>query len=159
MFLDKDTFATVIASSPLVSIDLVVINHLGQALLGQRLNKPAKDDWFVPGGRIVKNESLADAFKRLTLDELGSQFSIDEATLLGPYDHFYRDCVFGDDICTHYVAIAYVLKLDHQLTNLPLHIQHAQYQWFDIDALLQAVHVHVHSKQYFIDINKRAQID
>ena len=159
MFLDIPTFTTVIASTPLVSIDLVVINHLGQALLGKRLNKPAQGDWFVPGGRIVKNESLANAFKRLTFDELGTEFTIDEASLLGPYDHFYQDCVFGDDVSTHYVAIAYVLNLKHELTDLPLHVQHAQYQWFDIDTLLNAKHVHAHSKQYFIDINKRAQRD
>lgn len=169
MFLDKQTFSTVIASTPLVSIDLVVINHLGQALLGKRLNKPAKDFWFVPGGRIVKNESLADAFKRLTRDELGTEFSIDQAALLGPYDHFYDDCVFSVDavsadaddnsVSTHYVAIAYVLKLEHELTDLPLNIQHAQYQWLDVDALLAAEHVHVHSKNYFIDINNLAQID
>lgn len=164
MFLDKQTFTTVIASTPLVSIDLVVINHLGLALLGKRLNKPAKDFWFVPGGRIVKNESLADAFKRLTRDELGAEFSISQAALLGPYDHFYDDCVFSSDsedngVSTHYVAIAYVLKLDHELTDLPLHIQHAQYQWLDVDSLLTAEHVHAHSKHYFIDINKLAQID
>ncbi|GGQ16648.1 GDP-mannose mannosyl hydrolase [Shewanella litoralis] len=159
MFLDKDTFATVIASSPLVSIDLVVINHLGQALLGKRLNKPAQDYWFVPGGRIVKNESIADAFKRLTSDELGTEFGITEASLLGPYDHFYDDCVFDNDVSTHYVAIAYVLKLKHELTALPLGIQHAHYQWFDIDALLMAEHVHIHSKNYFIDIKQHAKLD
>ncbi|MGI2110925.1 GDP-mannose mannosyl hydrolase [Shewanella frigidimarina] len=164
MFLDKQTFTTVIASTPLVSIDLVVINHLGQALLGKRLNKPAKNFWFVPGGRIVKNESLADAFKRLTRDELGIEFSIEQASLLGPYDHFYDDCVFSadavaDDDSTHYVAIAYVLKLEHELTDLPLNIQHAQYQWLDVDTLLAAEHVHVHTKNYFIDINNFAQID
>ncbi|MGE6567063.1 GDP-mannose mannosyl hydrolase [Shewanella vesiculosa] len=169
MFLDKQTFTTVIASTPLVSIDLVVINHLGQALLGKRLNKPAKDFWFVPGGRIVKNELLADAFKRLTRDELGTEFSISQASLLGPYDHFYDDCVFsadlvstdsdGDYVSTHYVAIAYVLKLTHELTDLPLNIQHAQYQWFDVDTLLAAEHVHVNSKNYFTAINNLAQID
>jgi colanic acid biosynthesis protein WcaH len=64
MFLEKDTFKTVIASTPLVSIDLVVTNQNGEALLGKRLNRPAKDFWFVPGGRILKEESLAAAFRR-----------------------------------------------------------------------------------------------
>ncbi|MFT5705975.1 MAG: colanic acid biosynthesis protein WcaH [Oceanospirillaceae bacterium] len=158
MFLDKDMFSTVIASTPLVSIDLIVINHLGQALLGKRLNKPAKDYWFVPGGRIVKNESLAEAFKRLTLNELGTEFDIKKASLLGPYDHFYDDNAFGDDFSTHYVAIAYVLELDRELTGLPLNIQHAQYQWLDIDRLLKAKLMHLHSKNYFIDINKLTPI-
>ena len=61
MFLDKSTFTTVIDSSPLVSIDLVVLDREGNVLLGERLNRPAQGYWFVPGGRITKNESLADA--------------------------------------------------------------------------------------------------
>lgn len=150
MFLDKETFTTVIKSTPLVSIDLVVKNKHGQALLGQRLNKPAKGFWFVPGGRILKDESMADAFKRLTLDELGQAFTIEQAELLGPFDHFYNDNVFGDEFSTHYVAIAYVLTLDTELKKLPLNVQHNSYQWFELDSLLTDDTVHQHTKNYFI---------
>ena len=162
MFLEQPTFSTVIASTPLVSIDLVVINANGQVLLGKRLNRPAKDFWFVPGGRILKNEPLAEAFKRLTRDELGQEFTIDQATLLGPFDHFYTDNVFSDfsdsvfsgnvsatDNTTHYVAIAYYLKLDSQLDNLPLAIQHGGYKWFDVLSLMIDDNVHIHTKWYF----------
>lgn len=149
MFLDQATFTTVIESTPLVSIDLVVINKQGQALLGQRLNRPAQGYWFVPGGRILKNEALADAFKRLTLDELGQTFTIEQASLLGPFDHFYDDYVFGDDVTTHYVAIAFILKLECELANLPLEVQHGGYQWFDVSNLLTDEKVHTHTKWYF----------
>lgn len=149
MFLDKETFSTVIESTPLVSIDLVVKNKQGEALLGERLNKPAKGDWFVPGGRILKNESLANAFKRLTLEELGQEFTIDKAELLGPFDHFYNDNVFGDEFSTHYVAIAYVLTLDDNLNSLPMNVQHGAYQWFTINDLMASKKVHTHTKLYF----------
>ncbi|PKG82541.1 GDP-mannose mannosyl hydrolase [Colwellia sp. 75C3] len=149
MFLDKNTFSTVIESTPLVSIDLVVINKQGQALLGERLNRPAKDFWFVPGGRILKDEAMADAFKRLTKDELGTEYSIEQAELLGPFDHFYTDNVFGDEFSTHYVAIAYILKLDQELDNLPMDIQHNGYRWFELDALKADEQVHLHTKWYF----------
>lgn len=154
MFLDKETFTTVINAAPLVSIDLVVLDSESNALLGERLNRPAKGFWFVPGGRIVKNESLADAFKRLTLDELGAEFRIADAQLLGPYDHFYEDFIFKDSdvnygVSTHYVAIAYVLKLTQPLLSLPLDIQHGDYRWFTIDELLTSTQVHKHSKWYF----------
>lgn len=149
MFLDQTTFSTVIESTPLVSIDLVVINAQGQALLGQRLNRPAKGYWFAPGGRILKNEALADAFKRLTRDELGQAFTIDQASLLGPFDHFYGDYVFGDDVTTHYVAIAFILKLECELGNLPLDVQHGGYQWVDIPLLMADDKVHAHTKWYF----------
>ncbi len=159
MFLDQATFSTVIASTPLVSIDLVVTNANGQVLLGQRLNRPAKNYWFVPGGRILKNESLANAFKRLTRDELGQELTIDQARLLGPFDHFYADNVFSDmltsgqittdDVSTHYVAIAFTLQLDGPLANLPLALQHGGYHWFDVPSLLADPKVHLHTKWYF----------
>jgi colanic acid biosynthesis protein WcaH len=151
MFLDKQTFSTVIASTPLVSIDLVVKNNRGQTLLGQRLNRPAKGFWFVPGGRILKNEALSTAFKRLTLDELGEEFNIEQASLLGPYDHFYDDNVFGDAFSTHYVAVAYVLVIDHELNHLPVDIQHGTYQWFDIASLAHNDEVHFNTKDYYLD--------
>ena len=150
MFLDKEIFSTVIESTPLVSIDLVIKNKRGEALLGQRLNRPAKNYWFVPGGRILKNEPLADAFKRLTLEELGQEFSLEQASLLAPFDHFYEDNVFGDDFSTHYVAIAYVLTLECALDKLPMNVQHDNYQWFNIDELMKLDEVHQHTKNYFI---------
>ena len=124
-------------------------NKQGQALLGQRLNRPAKNYWFVPGGRILKDESLSDAFNRLTLEELGTQLNIQAAELLGPYDHFYQDNVFNSDFSTHYVAIAYVVILDDELQALPLNLQHAGYQWFNVDELLTHDLVHSNTKNYF----------
>ena len=147
MFLSDKTFSTVLDSTPLVSIDLVVQNPQGQVLLGERKNRPAQGYWFVPGGRILKNESLEAAFKRLTQDELGQAFSITEARLQGPFDHFYTDSVFGDSPSTHYVAIAYRLNV-HSLANLPQE-QHSHYQWFDVDHLLNNERVHQHTKAYF----------
>jgi len=73
MYLDTKTFKTVIASTPLIAIDLIVVNERKEILLGKRLNQPAKNYWFVPGGRILKNETLDNAFKRLTLTELGKK--------------------------------------------------------------------------------------
>ena len=158
MFLDKETFTTVIDSTPLVSIDLVVLDSYGNALLGERLNRPAQGYWFVPGGRITKNESLADAFKRLTLEELGEAFSIADAELLGPYDHFYDDYVFGDEVSTHYVAIAYVLRLTQPLSKLPMDIQHGDYRWFSKTELLRSYSVHKHSKWYFETLHSQGKL-
>jgi colanic acid biosynthesis protein WcaH len=40
MYLDTATFATVIDSTPLVSIDLIVKNAEGEVLVGERVNRP-----------------------------------------------------------------------------------------------------------------------
>lgn len=60
--LDQSLFKTIVANTPLISIDLIIRNESGMALLGQRLNQPAQGYWFVPGGRIFKDENFSQAF-------------------------------------------------------------------------------------------------
>ncbi|MFQ3176207.1 MAG: colanic acid biosynthesis protein WcaH [Psychromonas sp.] len=147
MFLDETTFKTVIASSPLISIDLVVKNTKGEYLLGYRNNRPAQGFWFVPGGRILKNETMDDAFIRLCQDELGVSLTRQQAVFLGPFEHFYDDYVFGEDITTHYVVLGYALTIDIDLANLPQD-QHNQYAWFTANEMHLREDVHSHSKWY-----------
>lgn len=148
MFLDNNTFETVIDSTPLISIDLVVKNQQGQSLLGFRTNRPAQNYWFVPGGRIQKNESMKNAFTRLCQNELGLTYTIAQATFLGPYEHFYDDSVFGEHVSTHYVVLGYEITVDEFELSLPT-AQHSRYQWFDVNSLLKQNNVHQHSKWYF----------
>ncbi|TKF23439.1 GDP-mannose mannosyl hydrolase [Vibrio genomosp. F6] len=149
MFLSKQRFSEVIESTPLVSIDLVIEDESGQILLGERLNRPAQGFWFVPGGRILKDEKLEDAFARLTLEELGHEFQFSQAILLGPYTHLYGDNVFGNAFTTHYVAIAYKLVVIRSELNLPTNVQHSRYHWYKQDELLTSDKVHIHTKWYF----------
>jgi colanic acid biosynthesis protein WcaH len=155
--LDDATFKTVIDSTPLISIDLVVRDSSGRVLLGRRLNRPAQGFWFVPGGRILKAESMTAAFRRLTLIELGVEVDITDARYLGLYEHFYDDSIYtgesnGVAINTHYVVNGFevVLTSAKNLTanTLPAE-QHGAYQWFSEEALMTSDEVHVHSKWYF----------
>tara|TARA_R110002167_G_scaffold68738_23_gene194112 strand:- start:16 stop:477 length:462 start_codon:yes stop_codon:yes gene_type:complete len=148
MPLPLSTFKTVIKSAPLISIDLVVANQQGKILLGYRNNRPAKGFWFVPGGRILKDESMDSAFKRLTSNELGAEFGLSDAELIGPFEHFYKDNVTEDDFSTHYIALGYHLSVDESQLQLPLD-QHCQYTWMTIDELLVHPNVHKHSRWYF----------
>lgn len=147
--LAEQTFQTVVAHTPLISIDLIVENEQGQVLLGQRLNKPAQGYWFVPGGRILKDETMAQAFSRLTQEELGVELQLSEANLIGPFEHFYSDNFSGDDFSTHYVVLGYQISLDIQLSQLPKE-QHGHYQWIDVALLLDSDDVHHHTKLYFL---------
>ena len=159
--LDDLTFKTVIDSTPLISIDLVVRDSSGRVLLGQRLNRPAQNFWFVPGGRILKNESLGAAFKRLTLNELGIELEIASARYLGLYEHFYSDSIYTDEfmdvvVSSHYVVNGFEVVLpssensinNNLLACLPEE-QHGAYRWFLEEDLMASDQVHIHSKWYF----------
>ena len=148
MFLDKETFQTVVRAAPLISIDLIVLNSLGQVLLGRRTNRPAQGYWFVPGGRILKDESMAEAFLRLTKAELGSTLPISDAGFLGVYEHFYADSFSGEDFSTHYVVLGYRMHCDLDFAALP-DGQHRSYRWFSAVELLASGEVHDNTKAYF----------
>lgn len=148
MRLSGDLFRAVVENTPLISIDLVVRNGDGEVLLGKRLNQPAQGFWFVPGGRIYKDESIDQAFLRLTREELGKETAKECARFLGYFEHFYPDNFSGDDFSTHYVVLAFELELDVSLEQLPS-VQHNDYRWFLLDELLASEEVHLHTKSYF----------
>lgn len=147
MYLDEHTFKTVVSSSPLVSIDLVIKNSTEEYLLGLRKNSPALGYWFVPGGRVLKNEALSKAFSRLCNDELGIDKSSTQARFLGNFEHFYTDSVFGDNVSTHYIVLGYELEVELSLHRLPTQ-QHIQYRWFKSRDLLTDEQVHIYTKRY-----------
>lgn len=79
MRLTDEQFMRVLATAPLVSIDLVIRDSKGRILLGRRTNEPAKGKWFVPGGCIQKGETLEQAFERICLDEINERHARSEA--------------------------------------------------------------------------------
>lgn len=147
--LEQQLFETIVEHTPLISIDLIILNSEGKALLGQRQNRPAQNFWFVPGGRILKNESFAEAFKRITFDELGVEISLNEGQFLGIYEHFYDDNFSGKDFSTHYVVHGYKIHLQTECLKLPT-AQHSAYQWFDTETLLASTSVNQYTKNYFL---------
>ncbi|MFM4746779.1 GDP-mannose mannosyl hydrolase [Aeromonas veronii] len=149
-WLDKAHFQQIVAATPLISLDFIVRNDVGQVLLGRRLNRPAQGYWFVPGGRVRKDERLNDAFLRLTQEELGLASCRESAHFLGPYEHFYADNFSGEDFSTHYVVLGYEVTWQGLQDALPVS-QHDQYRWCSVDALLQDSSVHQHTKDYFLE--------
>lgn len=150
MFLNQEDFATVVRSTPLISIDLIVENERGEFLLGKRTNRPAQGYWFVPGGRVQKDETLADAFARLTLAELGLRLPQSAGQFYGVWQHFYDDNFSGADFTTHYVVLGFRLKVNQADLRLP-DAQHDDYRWQTKEALLAAGNVHPNSRAYFHD--------
>lgn len=150
MHLSDDDFKTVVQSTPLISIDLIIEDSDANFLLGKRVNRPAKGTWFVPGGRVLKNESLDAAFTRLCDVELGIKMSRDDASFLGVYEHFYEDSALSEDISTHYIVLAYQIVLSQPLNDLPT-AQHDNYSWQKAGDILSNDDVHIHTKWYFKD--------
>ncbi len=147
--LEPRDFEGVIRLTPLVSIDMVVRSSEGRVLVGRRKNEPAKGCFFVVGGRITKNETIAAAFSRLSLAELGVEKTLEEARFLGVYEHFYpTNHLDRPGFGTHYVVLAYEVVSPVQDALLPMD-QHGEYAWKTEAELLGSPEVHEHTKAYF----------
>jgi len=148
--LEPRDFEHIIRLTPLVSIDLVVRSPDGWVLVGHRRNEPAKGSFFTTGGRITKNETLAAAFRRISVAELGVAKRIEEARFLGVYEHFYPTNNPGrPGFGTHYVVLAYELTAPPHDWRLP-NDQHGEFAWLTVAELLQSPQVHQYVKAYFL---------
>jgi colanic acid biosynthesis protein WcaH len=147
--LTPEEYSSVVRLTPLVAIDIIVRSPEGRVLVGHRKYEPAKGRYFTTGGRITKNETLAAAFRRISMAELGVEKEIKDARFVGVYEHFYSTNHhelrgFG----THYVVLAYELTSREQDLPLP-EDQHGEFAWMNEAELLQSPEVHPNVKAYF----------
>ncbi len=149
MRLERETFLEIVRQTPLVSVDLIVRDENDKILIGLRNNEPARDYWFVPGGRICKDERIAQAFRRVAQEELGAELDISQGEFLGVYEHLY-DTNAGEEpgFGTHYVVLGYSIRIT--LANLRLEqSQHREYRWCSPEEILADPAVHPNTKAYF----------
>lgn len=146
--LDEQTFEQVVRSTPLCSIDLILRDPDARTLVGLRTNQPAKGFYFVPGGIIRKDERMADAFRRILMQETSIEAQLPEAKYLGVFEHFYATNKFEKPgFGTHYICHAYGLALG-QRPAITADRQHSELIWASA-AELATLNLHPYSAAYF----------
>ena len=144
---DEDDFAQVVRLAPLVSIDLIIRDPNQNVLVGLRTNEPAKGFYFVPGGRIWKDETIETAFARILKAETGA--ILQDAQFRGVFQNFYSSNRYGlTGFGTNYVVLAYELRLDCRPTII-LDGQHSEHRWMSEAELKAARDVHDNTKKFF----------
>jgi colanic acid biosynthesis protein WcaH len=145
MSLPDATFREVVKHTPLIAIDLVITDPTGAVLMGWRENEPAKGTWFVPGGRIRKDEKMADAFERIIRTETGLVRSLTDSRFGGVYEHLYSTNRFGDSgFGTHYCVLAYLLRFSER-PRVMIDSQHSKVEWLTPSS----TGIHPYSHAYF----------
>lgn len=145
--LNFEDFKLVVKNTPLVAIDLVTIDYSRNIYIGKRLNNPAKDSYFVPGGRIFKGETFEKAFERISLAELGKRHHLADASFLGFFEHIYAENAFLDDsFGTHYVVLAFVVYINAD--EISLSQQHSEILKLELNRLESVDGIHKYTKEY-----------
>ena len=117
--------------------------------MGLQTNEPAKGYWFVPGGRILKDERIAESFERVAYDELGIRPAFEDARFLGVFEHLYaNNFTESKDFGTHYVVLAYEVTTNETELSPPRN-QHSEYKWLSNESPEKEPKVHTYTKAYF----------
>ena len=111
---------------PILCVDVVVAEG-NKFLLVKRTKEPLKDRWWVPGGRILKGETVVAATKRKVKEELGINMIFLKA--LGYYEKHFRKNEFGLEEGIHTLSIVVMVK--PLSSKIELDNQSSAWRWSD----------------------------
>lgn len=73
-FIPDNVYDQITKQLPIASVEALIV--IDKALLFlRRKNYPAKEEWWFPGGRILKGENLEQALRREVREETGLEIS------------------------------------------------------------------------------------
>ncbi|MBW2963174.1 NUDIX domain-containing protein [Candidatus Woesearchaeota archaeon] len=121
----NDLYKKIIENMPICCVDAVV-HHDKKVLLVYRTEEPCKDQWWLPGGRILKNEKLEEAVKRKVLEETGLAVSIEKK--FGVYEVMWENGPFGGGV--HAVSVNFLVRPEEGL-KIKLDNTSSGYRWVD----------------------------
>ena len=113
---------------PIACVDILITNN-DKFLLAKRTCKPAQFEWWLPGGRIWKNERLADAASRKVKEEFGLEYPASDFNFLSCKETIFPDSNYGGPIHTVNIVYKIDLKEDPKI-NLDT-ASHSAYTWFE----------------------------
>jgi ADP-ribose pyrophosphatase YjhB (NUDIX family) len=116
-YIPKATYERIERCLPIVSVDAVIVLD-GSLLLMKRSNKPAKGEWWLPGGRIMIGESPEEALVREVKEETG--LDVISSRFINVYSRVFPE--------RHDITIAYLCRCKEG--KVKLNGEHSEYGLF-----------------------------
>jgi len=131
-FIPQELYNKILINVPIACVDIAVVSH-GKVLLVKRKDAPAKGQWWVPGGRVLKGEMMAATAVRKAIEEVGIRVNV------GPIVHT-DETIFDDGPCgiaVHSInSCFFVYPVDPDFTPA-LDSHHDDWMWVNtIDSTL-----------------------
>ncbi|MCW4015237.1 MAG: NUDIX hydrolase [Candidatus Bathyarchaeota archaeon] len=115
--LPLDLYELIVDSIPIPSVE-AVISKDNSFLFLRRKNNPVKGQWWFPGGRIRKGETLSETLYREVKEETG--LDLIESKLINVYSRIFDE--------RHDITIAYLCKCKGD--KIVLNDEHSEYKYF-----------------------------
>lgn len=121
---------------PIACVDIAIVAK-GAVLLVKRKDPPAKGEWWVPGGRVLKGEAMRDTALRKAREEVGIECHV------GPIIHT-AETIFSDGgygIPVHSINSCFLLYPATPEFTIQLDAHHEEYKW--VTSIPEGLHPYV----------------
>ncbi len=126
MIIDENDYIKIMETMPVVCVDGLIVNNKKEFLLVKRNNEPLKGQYWLPGGRLHKNETLENSIKRKIYEELRCEVKIIKS--LGYFEEFFGETKQNVNSGFHAISIVFLLKL--LSSDILLDNQSDDWKWF-----------------------------
>jgi colanic acid biosynthesis protein WcaH len=125
-FIPQDLYDLILTHMPIACVDIAIVAN-GAVLLVQRNDPPARGQWWVPGGRVLKSERMRDTALRKAREEVGLECHV------GPIIHT-AETIFPDGprgIAVHSINSCFLLYPTDSLAAGSVHLDehHGSWKW------------------------------
>jgi colanic acid biosynthesis protein WcaH len=128
----------ILRSMPIACVDIAIVCN-GRILLVLRKEPPAKGQWWFPGGRVFKGETMKQTAQRKSAEEVGLICHV------GPILHT-GETIFPDGpraIAVHTINSCFLLYPVGGFSNLEVRLDenHLEYKW--VGSIPEGLHPYV----------------
>ena len=120
--IEQKLYDSIIEVLPILCVDGFIIKD-DKILLLKRNNYPALGEWWVPGGRVIKNETLNEAIIRKIKDEI--QLDSEVIRQIGITETIFET--------KHTINICFLVSIDSD--NIVLNSEHSEFKWVSLNEL------------------------
>lgn len=123
-FIDETLYRQLVELVPIPCVDIAIIAD-GAVLLVQRGDAPARGEWWLPGGRVHKGETMRQTAMRKAREEVGIDCHV------GPIVHT-AETLFPDGphgIPVHSINSCFFLYPKERIAEPVLDNHHAAFRW------------------------------
>lgn len=140
MFIPEEEYSRIQAVLPILCVDCLIV-HEKKCLLLKRIREPAKGQYWFPGGRVFKGETIRDAALRKAREEVNLDCKYEKVISIEE-TIFERQGDMLSDI--HTVNICCLLS-PQELNNLSIDESHDGWIWVNLE---EAKILNIHSAVY-----------
>ena len=110
---------------PVFCVD-VIFKSKNKVYLFKRSYQPAKNKWWIVGGRVLKGERLRDAAIRKAKEEIGVDVKIQK--MVGTYELFLQPGYFNSKKGAHTISVCFLAQPKDKNFTLNLNEEYTGYR-------------------------------